>query len=233
MPILWNAARKDFNAGTAWARNSPRTPTIFFALLAMSWPLTAALAQSSSSSRQSPSSQPSSQQTQSQPQDQPATLDPPTPKQDSLAEAARKAKTNKPAPSKGKVYTEDDLSKMKTSGVSVVGAAPEKGARRTQPSNPDGDAGENSEQYWRGQARQILDAIAYTDQQIEAKKEEIKKYGSGGFDVNSGRRDNVAYIIDRTNQLKELENRKLSLEKQLQDLADEGRKSGAPASWFR
>lgn len=202
---------------------------IFLVSLVVVWPL-AAFAQSSSS-------QPSSPQSAAQPKTpsdaQPATLDPPPQKEDSLAEAARKAKAKKPPAAKGKVYTEDDLSGMKGPGVSVVGEAPRKGARRGQPTNPDGDPEPNSEEYWRGRARQILDAIAQTDEQIAQKKEEIKKFGSGGFDVTTGMKDNVAYIHDRNAQLKELENRKADLQKQLDELQDEGRQAGAPASWFR
>jgi len=33
--------------------------------------------------------------------------------------------------------------------------------------------------------------------------------------------------------LKELEKRKVDLQKQLDELQDEGRQAGAPASWFR
>jgi hypothetical protein len=224
---------QNLSDGTTRTGNTTHARQILCALLALIFPFAVAFAQSSSSSQQSSSSSgQSSPQTQAPSQAQPATPDQP-PKQDSLAEAARKAKANKPAPAKGKVYTEDDLSKMKGPGVSVVGDGPNKGPRRARPSDPDGDGGENNEQYWREQARQILDAIAYTDQQIEAKKEEIKKFGNGGFDVQSGRRDNVAYINDRNGQLKDLEKHKADLQKQLDDLADEGRKAGAPASWFR
>jgi len=199
----------------------------------MAWPL-AAFAQSSSSSQPSSSSSPQSTTEPKTPsQAQPATLDPPPQKEDSPAEAARKAKAKKPAAAKAKVYTEDDLSGMKGPGVSVVGEAPGRNTRRAQPTGPDGDGEPNSEQYWRGRARQILDAIAQTDVQIAQKKDEIKKFGSGGFDVTTGMKDNIAYIHDRNAQLKELENRKADLQKQLDELQDEGRQAGAPASWFR
>jgi hypothetical protein len=218
---------QNLSDGTSRTGNPSQARKMVCALLAFTFPFASAFAQSSSSSPQS------SPQTQTPSQTSPATLDPPPQKPDSLAEAGRKAKANKPAPAKGKVYTEDDLSKLKGPGVSVVGDGPVKTQRRTQPMDPDAYGGENNEQYWRGQARQILDSIAYTDQQIEAKKEEIKKFGSGGFDVTTGRRDNIAYINDRNGQLKDLEKRKGDLQKQLDDLADEGRKAGAPASWFR
>ncbi len=160
-------------------------------------------------------------------------MDPPPKEEDSLAEAARKAKAKKPAAAKAKLYTEDDLSGLKGPGVSVVGEAPKKGARRAPPTDPDGDYEPNSEQYWRARSRQILDAIAQTDERIAQKKDEIKKFGSGGFDVTTGMKDNIAYIHDRNAQLKELEKRKVDLQKQLDELQDEGRQAGAPASWFR
>jgi hypothetical protein len=228
-----NPVRQTFTAGTARTSTTGRTRKIFCGLLAITWPFAAAFAQSSSSSQQSSSSAAqSSTPTPAQSPAQPATADQPQ-KSDSLAEAARKAKEKKPAAAKGKVYTEDDLSKMKGPGVSVVGDAPRKNSRRAQPTDPDGDGGENNEQYWRGRARQFLDAIAQTEQQIEQKKEEIKKFGSGGFDVTTGRKDNIAYINDRNGQLKDLESRKADLQRQLDELQDEGRQAGAPASWFR
>jgi hypothetical protein len=233
VPEQRNAPRQSSPAGATRTASTGQFRRIFCGLLALLWPFAAAFAQSSSSLQQSSSSsQQSPQQTPPPSQAPPATPDQP-PKPDSLAEAARKAKANKPASAKNKVYTEDDLSQLKGPGVSVVGDPPRKDARRSQPTDPDGDGGEDSEQYWRGRAQQILEAIAQTDEQIAQKKEEIKKLGSGGFDVTTGMKDNVAYINDRNGQLKELENRKLGLQKQLDDLADEGRKAGAPASWFR
>lgn len=204
---------------------------IFCGLLVVIWPFTAAFAQSPSSSQPS-SSQQSSTPPPAQSQAQPASPDQPE-KSDSLAEAARKAKEKKPAAPKAKVYTEDDLSKMKGPGVSVVGDPPRKTSRRAQPTDPDGDNEPSVEQYWRDRARQFLDAIAQTDEQIAQKKEEIKKFGSGGFDVTTGMKDNIAYINDRNAQLKQLEAHKADLEKQFEELQDEGRKAGVPPSWFR
>jgi len=243
-PLKLNVADKLFRehqqitAGTVRYRNIRLYQKMFCGLLAMTWPLAAAFAQSSSSQQSSSSSQqssPSPSPTQAQPpsQAQPATPDQPRQKEDSPAEAARKAKAKKPAATKGKVYTEDDLSGLKGPGVSVVGEAPKKGARRARPTGPDGDGGENSEEYWRGRAQEILGQIAAVDQAIASMKDDIKKYGSGGFDVTTGMKDNIAYINDRNGQVKNLEKRKADLEKQLDELQDEGRKAGAPASWFR
>jgi hypothetical protein len=232
------AALQTFSMQTARSRNFGRYQKMICGLLALTWPWAAAYAQSSSPPQSSWSSQPSSSQqssTQAQTQSQApaATPEEPPKKEDSLADAARKAKAKKAAAAKGKVYTEEDLSGMKGPGVSVVGDAPKKGARRTGSTDPQGNGGASSEEYWRGRARQILDAIAGTEQQIEQKKEEIKKFGSGGFDVTTGRKDNIAYINDREGQLKDLEKRKADLERQLDELQDEGRKAGASPAWFR
>jgi hypothetical protein len=239
VPEKLSPARKIFTAGTARYRNMWRYQKMLCGLLALTWPLATAFAQSSSSPQQSSSasqqssSQPSSTQVQSSSQAQPATPDKPPQREDSLAEAARNSKAKKPAAAKGKVYTEDDLSGMKGSGVSVVGEAPKKGARRARPTDPDGGGGENSEEYWRGRAQEILGQIGAVDEAIAQKKDEIKKFGSGGFDVTTGMKDNIAYINDRNGQLKNLEKRKADLQKQLDELQDEGRKAGASPAWFR
>jgi hypothetical protein len=218
---------------TAHTRNSGRYQKIICGLLALTWPYAAAYAESSSSSPQSSSSRSSPAQAQPPSQAQAANPSPPQQKEDSLAEAARKAKAKKPAAAKGKVYTEEDLSGMKGSGVSVVGDTPKKGAQRAQTTDPVGDGGEKSEEYWRGRAQKILGQIAAVDEAIAQKKEEIKKLGSGGFDVTTGMKNNVAYINDRNGQLKDLEKRRADLEKRLDDLQEEGRKAGASPSWFR
>jgi hypothetical protein len=209
-----------------------RTLRFLCGLLVLACPIAAAFAQSSSSDQSSSSTQQSSAPAQTPAQAQPATLDTPPAKQDSLGEAARKAKANKPAPAKAKVYTEDDLKSMKGPGVSVIGD-PRKGQRRPQPADPDDDGGQNPEAFWRGRAQQFLEAIAQTDEQIAQKREEIKKFGTGGFDVTTGIKNNIAYINDRNAQLKQLEAHKADLEKQFEELQDEGRKAGVPSSWFR
>jgi hypothetical protein len=227
-----------FSMKSGRTRNFGRFQKILGSLLALTWPFAAAYAQSSSPEQSSTSSGPSSSersstQAQTPSQGQPATPEQPPKKEDSLAEAARKAKAKKPAAAKGKVYTEEDLSGMKGPGVSVVGEAPKKSTRRTRPSDPEGDGGANSEEYWRGRAQEILGQIAAVDEAIAQKKDEIKKFGSGGFDVTTGMKDNIAYINDRNGQLKELEKRKADLATQLDELQDEGRKAGASPAWFR
>jgi len=190
-------------------------------LLLLTWPLVSLFAQSSSSPQQSPAPQ--------QPQAQAQT--PAPPKDESVADAAKKSQKDKPKPKK--VYTEDDLSGMRKGAVSVVGNENKKSPRRARTTEPEGDYDPNSEEYWRGRAQPILDDIAATDAQIEQLKEDIKKYGASGIDVTTGMKDNVAYIHDRNGQIQDLQKKKADLQKQLDDLAEEGRKAGAQPAWFR
>ena len=226
-------ARQKFSVVTARTPSFGRYQKMFCGLLAMTWPLAAAFSQSPPSPQHPASSWQQSPSQQSSAQAQPAIPGQPPQKEDSLAEAARKAKAKKPTAAKGKVYTEDDLSGMKGPGVSVVGEAPKKGTHRARPADSDGEGGENNEEYWRGRAQEILGQIAAADEAMARMKDDIKKYGNGGFDVTTGMKDNIAYINDRNGQLKDLEKRKVDLQKQLDELQDEGRKAGAPASWFR
>jgi hypothetical protein len=191
----------------------------------------AALAFGLSQSQTSQSSQ-SSQQSSSQAQAQPPQKD------ESAADAAKKAQKDKLKPKR--VYTEEDLASMRGNGVSVVGDETSASGGGTATKQADGKAkpgvvpmSGQDEAYWRGKARAILDEIAAREQQIAKVKDDIKKYGAGGFDVTTGMKDNVAYIEDRNGQLQELEKRKADLEKKLDQLQEEGRKAGADASWFR
>jgi hypothetical protein len=188
----------------------------------------AAFAFGQSPPQPSQSSQQSSSQAQSQPQQ----------KDESAADAAKKAQKEKPKPKK--VYTEEDLSSMHGSGVSVVGyetpagggaAGTKKADEKTKPGVVPMSG--QDEAYWRGKARPLLDEIAVREQRIAKLKDDIKKYGAGGFDVTTGMKDNIAYIEDRNGQVQELEKRKRDLEKKLDELQEEGRKAGADASWFR
>jgi hypothetical protein len=184
---------------------------------------------------QSQSSQPAQSSQQSQTQSQPQ------PKDDSVAEAARKAKEKKAASPQGKIFTEDDLSGMRKEGVSVVGTESKKTSQLAPARTPatpttkgeEGDYEPNSEHYWREKARPILEEIAVVTQQMEQLKEDIKKYGNAGFDVATGMKDNIAYVLDRNAKIEKLQKRKAVLEKQLDDLQEEGRKAGADPAWFR
>lgn len=205
-------------------KNSDRiSATILAALLAVVLP-----AASGASHRQAQSSE-SSQQASS-----PAQAQPEQKKADTPADAAKKPEKEKPKPKK--VYTEEDMSSLK-GGVSVVGdgTAGAGGTRQSTGNTKPGvvPMSGQDEDYWRGRAHAILDAITATDQEIAKTKDEIKKYGNDGFDAQSGRKDNVVYIESRSGKLQQLEKRKADLEKKMDQLQEEGRKAGAESSWFR
>ena len=208
-------------------RGTLRNFLLIFA--AFSFPSTVSLGQPATSCQQSSSPAQSSSQDQSPSQAQTPAQDKPV----SVAEAARKAKEKKAAGAKAKVLTEDDLSGMKKEGVSVVGTESKKSPNLASAKNKEEEDAPNSEKYWRDKARPILEEITDLDQQIAQLKEEIKKYGNGGFDVTTGYKNNVAYIDDRNAQIQELQKKKTNLQKKLDDLEEEGRKAGAQPAWFR
>jgi predicted lipid-binding transport protein (Tim44 family) len=206
-------APKGSDSNGKFPRAVPLALPLLMLLLAMTWPLSAAFCQS----------QPS-QQSQSQAQ--------PEQKQDSVADAAKKAQKDKPKAKK--VFTEDDLS-GKSGGVSVVGDANAAAKSNTPGAKPTADASKSvrDEEYWRGRASQIREQMAATDEAINNLKEEIKKNGATGFDAQTGLKDNVIYVDDRNARLKQLEQRRQDLDKQMDLLEEEGRKAGAQPSWFR
>lgn len=190
-----------------------------FVLVALCF-ATVALGQSQSPAPPPPPSQ-------SQPQQKP----------DSLAEAARKAKAEKGKAKTGKVYTDEDLSELKSGGVSVVGqegaSAEAKDPEAAPEANDPAASGKKGEEYWRGKARKLRDQMAAVDQEIVKTKDEIKKYGNVGFDVNTGLKQDIIYVADRNTRLQKLEKRKEELQKQMEALQEDGRRAGASPSWFR
>lgn len=212
--------------------NSPQgqsyvLPVGLFLLSSMTlWPAATAFCQSQSqSTQQSPSSEQKPSQAQAQP--------PAQQKDETTSDASKKPQKDKPKPKK--VYTDEDLSGMRGNGVSVVGdeSSPARGAAKGSSAANVAPMSGKDESYWRGRARPLLGEMDAIDQQIAKLKDDIKKYGAGGFDVTTGMKDNVAYIEDRNGQVSSLEKRKADLQKKLEDLQDEGRKAGASPAWFR
>lgn len=188
---------------------------------------------SESSSQAQPQSQPSAQAVSQPAPAAPVLQTVPGAKQETLGDAARK-NAQKPKPRPKHVYTDDDLSGM-GGAISVVGDA----SSSAQPADDSsaqagGTSGESKDEaYWRGRADAIKRQIADVDRQIEDKKAEIAKAGPTSFDPSAGLSQGVIIIHDRNAELKDLEDRKQSLENQLDQLADEGRKAGADSGWFR
>ena len=221
------AISSDNYSRSASPRRLPCSTLAFRALLiflgfAVASPL--AFCQSQSSSQPSPS------------QPHPQQAPPQSPQKDDATAAAAK-KTDKDKPKPKKVFTEEDLSSLH-GGVSVVGdsagrSSAGSGSGAGKATNNVSPMSGRDEQYWRGQAKGILDEMAAIDQEIEKTKEDIKKYGADGFDANSGYKAGVVYIDNRASKVEQLEKRKADLEKKLDQLQEDGRKAGADPAWFR
>jgi chaperonin cofactor prefoldin len=178
-----------------------------------------------------------SSQSQPPPPSQSQEQSPAKPKEDPLLEAARKAKASKEKSKPAKVLTEDDLAALPKKGVSTVGqeaaAADEKSSEPKPESAEAAKPGKPDEAYWRNRAGKLRAQIEAVDKEIEKLKEDIKKGGGSGFDASSGVGQGVVYIHDRNAQLKSLEQRRESLQKQMDQLQDEARKAGADPGWLR
>jgi len=198
---------------------------------------TAAMAQSSSSSAPAQDNKPAGSQPApqagSQAGSQAAAQTDATSQPQTLADAAR-ANAQKDKPKAKKVYTADDLSSLHGT-ISVVGDKSGGSAGRDDADDSDAQASSanNSEQQWRSRAQAIKQQIADTDRQISDVKAEIAKQGAASFDPSSGLSQGVIIVHDRNAEVKQLEDRKAGLERQLDDLADAARKAGADPGWAR
>src|SRR5260370_7972210 len=135
----------------------------------------------------------------------------PPQKEEPASDAAKKAEKEKAKPKE--VYRGEDLAGLRGNGVSVVGEDKPAGPAGAETSKTNGKTktaivpmSGQDEEYWRGKARGLLDRIAATEQRIEAKKHEIKKLGSGGFDITTGVKDKIPYITDPQAHLHGVEN---------------------------
>jgi len=182
-------------------------------------------------------------QQQSPPAQQPATpqsqKDPP--QEGSVADAARKSKTDKPKPATKKVFTDEDVSSLKGNTLSVVGEEPPAadpnadpnapGAK--EPAKPAAQPGPKDEAYWRAKAKKIRDQMAEVDQQIATLQDEIKKGGNLGVDPKTGLTQNVIILEDRSAKLKSLEKKRDDLQAQMDALEEEARRADVPVGWLR
>lgn len=220
--------------GSSWSR-------VYFVLLLLlvgAWAMDSANAQSGAPAQSEPAPQNRSQAI-TPSGSQPATIPQATSNatSQSLADAARKANAQKDKPKSKHVFTNDDIENVGGT-ISVVGngssvGTPSGNVNSNSQDNVTATSDAKDEAFWRGRARPIKDQIAAVDQQIGQKKDEIAKAGPASFDPSTGLSQNVIIIHDRNAELRELEERKERLEKQLDDLADEGRKAGADSGWFR
>jgi hypothetical protein len=167
-------------------------------------------------------------------QGEPQMQDQSAPPAESLGEAARRARAQK-AKAAGKVYNDDSVSTLSGHGVSVVGgnSGGSSNGGSTYAGAPPSAAGNNQEAYWRGRANEIRRQMAACDQRISEIQDEIAKHGAVSVDPMSGAQAGVIFVEDRNAQIQQVQKQKDGYERQLEDLAEEGRKAGADSGWFR
>jgi len=165
----------------------------------------------------------------------------PDPAQDSVAEAARKAKADKTKTTSKKVFTDEDVPSLKSGGLSVVGekepAPAPAGAAAPDPAKPGAKPAAaptaKDEAYWRAKSKKIRDQMSEVDQQIDTLKDEMKKGGNLGVDPKTGLNQNVIIFEDRGAKLKGLEKRRDDLQKEMDALEEEARRADVPVGWLR
>jgi hypothetical protein len=175
-------------------------------------------------------------------QNEPKMEDQSAPPAESLGEAARRARTQKVAAAKPKVFTDDSVTTLSGHGLSVVGDGSGGGGGTSYSGNAESGAGSggggaqgagSQESYWRGRANDIRKQMAACDQKINEIQDEIAKHGAVTVDPMSGAQAGVIFVEDRNAQIKQVEKQKEELQNQLDALAEEGRKAGADSGWFR
>jgi hypothetical protein len=181
---------------------------------------------------------------QSQPQTQPPPP-PPQAKEESLGELARRARAKKGKTEPGKVYTEEDLSGMKSSGVSVVGsqapATETKTPGKEKPTAAPAKAGDvpKGEAYWKERFTDLRKKIAQADQELSVlqRELEIERVQDGGQPSESLRMSQVLANSQKFKDIQgKIEARKAELQKhkqELADLEDEFRRAGGEPGWIR
>jgi hypothetical protein len=253
---LVSAKSPDTKRASREPRRRPRTVAVqgaaFGLLAATLYFAPAALGQSQSAASSAPATQAAAQtsapadaqanagaQTKAPSQAQPQMQDQSAPPPQSLGEAARLARAQKPKSETTKVFTEDKLSGLSGHGVSSVGSgsagAGSYGGNSNASSGASAGSGSvgSNEAYWRGRANGIRAQMAQLDAQIAGIRDEIKKKGAVTVDPMSGAAAGVIYVEDRNMQIRQIEAQKSKLQDQLEALAEEGRKAGADSGWFR
>jgi hypothetical protein len=222
---------------TGTVRRSARLLVLFFAALifCVVWPAAAVFGQS----QQSQSNSQTSSQAPAQPAVKPAAATAPvsSAKPPSLADAARIARADHAKEKPAHVFTNDNMSSVHGTisvvGSSSSGVSDDSDDSAGQARQDSASSSSQQEQYWRSQANAIKYQIDAVDRQIAQVKDEVSKQGAVSFDPSAGLSQGVIIVHDRNAEIKNLEDRKRGLEKQLDDLADSARKAGADPGWVR
>ncbi len=158
--------------------------------------------------------------------------------QESVAEAARKAREKaKTEPANIKTFTNDDISSLRTVGVSLVGStqttpAPQPASAQTNPAataEPKKD-----EAYWRKRFAEARAKLATAQKEIDVMQRELNTMATQYYpDPNEALKQQYTRedINDKTAKIEAKKQEVVQLQQALDDLTDELRRSGAPAGW--
>ncbi len=202
-------------------------------------PAAATVQTSTQSSNEASTQAPAPKSTDAAAQSEPQMQDQSAPAAESLGEAARRARAQKAKTATAKVYSDDSVSTLSGHGVSVVGTGKAGGGSSYSGNSYSGGGGAaqgsagSQESYWRGRANAIRSQMAACDQKISEIQDEIAKHGAVTVDPMSGAQAGVIFVEDRNAQIQQVQKQKEGYERQLEDLAEEGRKAGADSGWFR
>ena len=165
--------------------------------------------------------------------------------QDSVAEAARKAREQKKAPAKpAKVVTNDDLSSAASAQVSVVGQAESKGAAGTPGDKAKKGAGgdgeekpaESEESQWRKRFGEAYHRLHQAEAELDVLQREWGKIQTQYYSDPQKALKEQNSRSDVNDHQQKIDAKKKEIEQLHQtiaDLEDQLRKAGGDSSWAR
>ena len=163
--------------------------------------------------------------------------------QDSVAEAARKAREQKKAPAKPtKVVTNDDLSSAASAQVSVVGQAESKGAPGTpgdkakKPASGEEKAAESQESQWRKRFGEAYHRLHQAEAELDVLQREWSKIQTQYYADPQKALKEQNSRSDVNDHQQKIDAKKKEIEQlhqSIADLEDQLRKAGGGASWAR
>lgn len=153
--------------------------------------------------------------------------------QDSLAEAARKAREKaKTAPANIKSFTNDDLSNIRANGVSTVGVAP--GALAAEANAKPTTEPKKDEAYWRKRFADARLKLSIAQKELDIMQKELNTLQTQFYtDPNKELQQQYSRedINNKTAKIDAKKQEIAQLQQALDDLTEELRQSGSPAGW--
>jgi len=139
------------------------------------------------------------------------------------------------APAK-KVYTNDDLRSMHGDNLSVVGNSPQQ-QKKPATNNGANNSAKNDERQqaqWHNRAQKLRDQLAEVDRQIAQLNANLPA-NTSSLSTSSGSSQSAVGSLygPAAARLQNLQNRKATIEQQMEQLEEEARKAGIPPGWLR